>query len=62
VLAPHAHLDKERTGSSEHGVRSRWGSEGRVNLMGTLGVEGEGHEQLEYRMLKGSCESGELMS
>jgi hypothetical protein len=43
-------------------VRSRWGSEGRINLRGTLRVEGEGHEQLEYRMLKGSCDSGEVMS
>jgi putative transposase len=42
-------------------VKRRWGSEGRVNLMGTLCVEGEGHERLEYRMLEGSCDSGEVL-
>ncbi len=29
--------------------------------MGTLRVEGEGHERLEYRMLEGSCDSEEVM-
>jgi putative transposase len=29
--------------------------------MGTLCVEGEGRERLEYRMLEGSCESGEVL-
>ena len=29
--------------------------------MGTLRVEGEGEEQLEYRMLEGSCDSREVM-
>jgi putative transposase len=29
--------------------------------MGTLCVEGEGHERLEYRMLGGSCDSGEVL-
>jgi putative transposase len=29
--------------------------------MGTLRVEGEGHERLEYRMLEGSCDSGEVL-
>lgn len=29
--------------------------------MGTLCVEGEGHERLEYRMLEGSCNSGEVL-
>jgi putative transposase len=42
-------------------VKRRWGSEGRVNLMGTLCVEGEGHERLEYRMLEGSCNSTEVL-
>jgi putative transposase len=42
-------------------VKGRWGSEGRINLMGTLRVEGEGRERLEYRMLEGSCDSGEVL-
>jgi putative transposase len=29
--------------------------------MGTLCVEGEGHERLEYRMLEGSCNSTEVL-
>lgn len=29
--------------------------------MGTLRVEGEGRERLEYRMLEGSCDSGEVL-
>jgi hypothetical protein len=29
--------------------------------MGTLCVEEGGHERLEYRMLEGSCESGEVL-
>jgi putative transposase len=46
----------------QHRVKGRWGSEGRLNLMGTLRVEGEGHdERLEYRMLEGSCDSGEVL-
>jgi putative transposase len=43
-------------------VKRQWGSEGRVNLIGTLCVEGEGHERLEYnRMLEGSCNSEEVL-
>jgi putative transposase len=46
----------------QHRVKGRWGSEGRLNLMGTLRVEGEGQdERLEYRMLEGSCDSGEVL-
>jgi putative transposase len=29
--------------------------------MGTLRVEGEGRERLEYRMLEGSCDSSEVL-
>ena len=29
--------------------------------MGTLCVEGEGHQRLQYRMLEGSCNSGEVL-
>jgi putative transposase len=42
-------------------VRSRWGSEGRINLIGTLCLE-EGAQQLEYRVLEGSCDSEEVLS
>jgi putative transposase len=41
-------------------VRSRWGSEGRINLIGTLALKGCA-EQLEYRLIEGSCRSGEVV-
>ena len=41
-------------------MRSRWGSEGRINLIGTLCLEG-GVERLEYRVLEGSCDSEEVL-
>lgn len=41
---------------------TRWGSRGRVNLIGTLCLEGgEAGEQLQYAMLDGSCRSGEVV-
>lgn len=44
----------------QHRVPTRWGSRGRVNLIGTLALEG-GEERLEYRMLDGPCRSGEVV-
>ncbi|MDP9485862.1 MAG: transposase, partial [Actinomycetota bacterium] len=43
-----------------HRVPTRWGKQGRVNLIGTLSSE-DGEERLEYRMLEGSCRTGEVM-
>jgi putative transposase len=45
----------------QHRVRSRWGSEGRINLIGTLRLGGEGEQRLEYSMIEGSCRSGEVL-
>ena len=61
LCLPPTHTWTKKGQAHQHRVRSRWGSEGRVNLMGTLRVEGEGHERLEYRMLEGSCDSGEVL-
>jgi putative transposase len=44
----------------QHRVRSRWGKQGRINLIGTLCLEGE-RQWLEYRMLEGSCCSAEVI-
>ena len=41
-------------------MRTRWGKQGRVNLVGTLCFEGKG-EHLEFRLLEGSCRSGEVV-
>lgn len=43
----------------QHRVRSRWGSAGRINLIGTLCLEGEA-QRLEYSLIEGSCRSGEV--
>jgi len=44
----------------QHPVRSRWGSAGRINLIGTLCfLEGE-VERLEYSVIEGSCRSVEV--
>jgi hypothetical protein len=41
-------------------VRSRWGSAGRIDLIGTpCLLEGEA-ERLEYPVIEGSCRSGEV--
>ena len=46
--------------ANQQRVKTRWGKQGRVNLMGTLCFEGE-DERLEYRLLEGSCRSGEVV-
>jgi putative transposase len=43
----------------QHRVRSRWGSSGRINLIGTLCLEGQ-VERLEYSLTEGPCRSGEV--
>ncbi len=52
----------------QHRVPTRWGSRGRVNLIGTLCLEGgeggeggEAGERLEYSMLDGPCRTGEVV-
>jgi len=42
-----------------HRVRSRWGSAGRINLIGTLCLEGEA-ERPEYSVIEGSWRSAEV--
>jgi putative transposase len=44
----------------QHRVPTRWGSRGRINLIGTLAFEGEG-EQLEYTMVEGPCRTREVV-
>ncbi len=45
----------------QHRVSTRWGKQGRVNLVGTLCFERE-DERLEFRLLEGSCRSGEVVA
>ena len=39
---------------------TRWGSRGRINIIGTLCLETES-ERLEYTMIDGPCRSGEVI-
>lgn len=52
-----------RKGSShQHQVPTRWGSRGRINLLGTLSFGQSGEERLEYSMVEGSCRSAEVIA
>lgn len=42
-------------------VPTRWGSQGRINLIGTLGFHGE-QETLEIRELNGSCTGEQVIA
>ena len=44
----------------QYRVPTRWGNQGRVNLLGTLYFE-EAEERLEYRLLESSCSTGEVV-
>jgi putative transposase len=46
---------KRKGKSHQLRVPTRWGSKGRVNLIGTLSLEGEGERLLEYSVLQGAC-------
>lgn len=46
--------------ANQHRVPTRWGKQGRVNLIGTLSSEDDA-QRLEYRMLEGPCRTGEVM-
>ena len=62
MCLPPTHTWTLKGQANQHRVKRRWGSQGRVNLMGTLCLlEGEGHQRLEYRMLEGSCDSREVL-
>jgi len=42
-------------------VPTRWGSAGRINLLGTLSLQGD-EKQLEYRLLEGSCRKSDVVA
>ena len=42
-------------------MRTRWGSKGRLNLIGTWSLQRE-KAQLEYRFLPGSCRTRDVMA
>ncbi len=60
MCLPPTHAWTLRGTEHQHRVRSRWGSQGRINLIGTLRSEG-GVQGLEYRVLEGSCDSKKVL-
>ena len=58
-LPPSYTWTRKGTPLHQHRVRTRWGSEGRINLIGTLSLEGE-VERLEYSLVEGSRRGGEV--
>ncbi len=60
MCLPPTHTWTLKGQAHQHRVRGRWGSEGRINLIGTLCLEG-GAERLEYGVLEGSCDSEEVL-
>ena len=60
LCLPPAYSWTKKGRSNRHEVRSRWGKQGRINLIGTLSLDEE-VESLEYRILEGSCRSGEVL-
>ena len=45
--------------ANRHEVRTRWGKQGRINLIGTLSLDEE-VESLQYRMMEGPCRTAEV--
>jgi putative transposase len=63
LCLPPAHTWTLKGRKHQHRVPTRWGKQGRINLIGTLCLEGESEERLpEFRLLEGSCRSGEVVA
>ena len=62
MCLPPAYCWTRKGREHQHRVRTRWGKQGRINLIGTLALASSGNERLEYRMLEGSCRTGEVLS
>ena len=61
LCLPPTHTWTKKCQTHQHPVRRRRGSEGRLNLIGTLCLEEGGAERLEYRALEGSCDSEQVV-
>jgi putative transposase len=59
VPAPRLLVDEEGAGQPPRG-EDPVGQQGRINLIGTLSLDGE-RESLEYLMLEGPCRTGEVL-
>jgi putative transposase len=61
LCLPPAYSWTKKGRANRHEVKTRWGNQGRINLIGTLSLDGEEARLLEYRMLEGSCRTGEVL-
>lgn len=59
LCLPPAYTWTRKGRANQHGMRTRWGKQGRLNPIGTLSSD-RGIELLEYRMLEGACRTGEV--
>jgi putative transposase len=60
LCLPPAYSWTKKGRANRREVRTRWGKQGRINLIGTLSLEEE-VESLGYLMLEGPCRSGEVL-
>ncbi len=61
LCLPPAYSWTKKGRANRREVRTRWGKQGRVNLIGTLSLGEEEVESLQYRMLEGPCRTGEVL-
>ena len=62
LCLPPAYSWTRKGRANQHRVRTRWGKEGRVNLIGTLPFEDGAEQRLEYRVLEGPCRTAEVIA
>lgn len=62
LCLPPAYSWTRKGRANQHRVRTRWGKEGRLNLIGTLPFEGGAEQRLEYRVLEGPCRTAEVIA
>ncbi len=60
LCLPPAYTWASKGRAHQHRVKTRWGSKGRTNLIGTSRVEAES-ELPEYEMLEGRCRTKEVI-
>lgn len=62
MCLPPAYSWTKKGRANRREVKTRWGNQGRINLIGTLCLDAGEARLLEYRMLEGSCRTGEVLS
>ncbi len=60
LCLPPAYTWTRKGRANQHRVRTRWGKQGRVNLIGTLHTEAAG-ERLEYQLLEEPCRTAQVI-